>query len=40
MLVWTNGVVLNESELEFSQKTVDFAGFHATEEKLEPAEKC
>ena len=39
ILVETNGVVLNESKLQFAQRIIDFAGFRVTDEKLEPAEK-
>ena len=39
ILVGTNGVVLNESKLQFAQRIIDFAGFRVTDEKLEPAEK-
>ena len=35
----SNGVVLNADKVQFSKKTVDFAGFRISEERIEPLEK-
>ena len=38
-LVGKNVIVINESNFQFAQKAVDFAGFRVTEEAIQPAEK-
>ena len=39
ILVGNNGVVLTVKKVQFAQRIIDFAGFHVTDEKIEPAEK-
>ena len=34
-----NGIILNPDKLQFSEKVVDFAGFHLTETDVEPLQK-
>ena len=38
-LVGRNGIVLNGDKFQFCEKTVDFAGFRISEDKLEPLPK-